>query len=435
MRLLAALLLALTATLSWAQPLLSGEAETTFSYLVPGEQLEEAGIDGGIRAALTVEAQNTSSAVRFAVSLESGMRDRAVTLTLDEAAATAYLGQYLTARVGQFHHQPSVADLLPVLNVFTRTDYEAYFSSRLEDAAQPAPMLQLTATASQWFARATVIPVLLPVRFVDSSSVWFPNLGFPESITVSFPSETTLHLAGIDLEPYPEASGAPGEVSLAAEAGATFGPVDLTGIYYHGQDLRPLYTATLTFPEGLLGDYRVVLTPVVNTLHLLGVSAVAVVGPFRISTEHALRFGDVVLTERVVASETGFETESFNRPSYQPLLGVSWMAGPVPLTVSAEYRNTIVLDPVTRIVRPLLSHAAGLLLTYRPFGGRLSVSAVLLASLPDQGVGLSLLVRGFGFDRAARLDFALPLFFGTPTSDLGQYSPNIMPTLALSVRY
>ncbi len=422
-------------TNAFAQPTVGGVAGFDLSAYVPRETLAATSLGTVVRATGTASATGSAGAVELAATLRQDLAAEELHARLDRALITAYLGSFLELRAGLFTYGPSVADLRPSMDFYMRQDIEPYLSGRPEAARLPAPLVQLTGFVGGFYARVTALPLMLEVPFFESDSIWFPDLGFPTEVEVNFPSPGTLTLSEIIVDPYPSPSGRLDEVSIQVDAGGTLGPVDFGVFYYHGQDMRPLHTATLEFPNGLFEDYVVRLTPVYRVVDVLGGSLLGVAGPVRLYTEHAYRFSDKIVIEQLTATDTGFQTMTYETPTYTFMVGASYRNAVARLLLTAEYSDTVILEPVTRMIEPALEQALALGTTWTPYDGQLALTLLGLMSFPDHSVNTSIRLEGQSRDGSYLARLTLPLFWGEADTELGQYADIIFPTLSVEYRF
>lgn len=411
-----------------------GEAEYRIEGLIPRNDPGATTSEHHIELTTRLSAGSEIGELSAAVTTGRNLTARSRKLSLEQAQVSAFFGNLVVADLGLFRYQPAVADLLPSHNFFARRNYPAFFTGRLQDAALAAPLFRVNVGGFRLFASATLLPVMLEVPFVSTDSPWFPNLGFPEEIDVSSPVSQTLTLDEIIVEAYPEATGHPAEASFELAGGVTAGPVDLALRYYNGQDLRPLYAVSLD-PDGLSSPYDIYLRPIYRRIHALAASALAVIGPVRLYTEQTLRLNDAVIVREFTNVATRFETLVYRTPSYTPLIGASYTARGVPIVASAEYRNAAIINPVDRMLEPLLDHAAAVSVLWRPWNGRLTATAFGLVSIPDGSTNSSLRLELTSRSRAMSVQLTVPIFWGAAGTELGQYADTIAPSLSLTYRF
>jgi hypothetical protein len=418
-----------------AEAYLGGTLRAQVSSLVDPADPIRSSLYTVLSAALSVQAGSDVVDGEIHGRVDVDYLNEDVSAHLDSATLDAYFGSHVLLRAGWFIYNRSVADVLRILDVFTRTDFEAYFQGRLDQASMPSVLFQTSVVLGPAFVRMTVQPVILDVGFLDVDSIWFPDTGVPDQINVRFPSAKTIYRSEIVIDDYPAPTGALEEVSFAAEAGGSLGPVDLFAIYYHGQDMRPLFTATLEFPNGLFADFRARLTPVYRTIDAIGGAMITVFGPVRVYTEQMYRFSDSILTEAVTVSETGFKTLIHESPTYRYTVGTSYENYRLSLVAAVEFTDTTILDPVTRMVEPFLDRALAVLLQWSGFDGRLSLTGMGLMSLPDKSLVTTARIEVTSLDQSLAGALVLPLFWGGADTELGQYHDNIFPTVSLTFRF
>ena len=418
-----------------AQVSLGGEAAYRFGAQIPIGSPSDTLLSHVGSATASLYAASDVGEIELIGAVEQDFMAGSTDLSLEESELVAYLGSYLVLRTGVFDYQPSVSDLLPSFNFFARRDLESYFEGRVGEATLPAPLVQLTGLAGPYFGRVTIMPTEAKVPFVDPDSPWFPNLGFPEEIRIGFPSPTVMRLTEIVVEPYPDPSRSFTDVSYQAEFGGTVRAFDFRLLYYHGQDLRPRYTATLEFPEGLFQDYRVRLTPIEWNLDAFGASLLAVLGPVRTYGEILHRHTDAVVIERVTSTPSGFQTIIHESPTYTYTLGASYRSSFPAVLLTAEYTNSGILKPVTRMIEPNLEHAAAASATWSPLDGRLSLTAFGLVSLRDYSFNTSFRGEVWSRDASLGLRLTVPAFWGEPDTELGQFSDLLFPSVTLTYRF
>ncbi|MFP4485002.1 MAG: hypothetical protein ACLFO1_09135 [Spirochaetaceae bacterium] len=417
------------------QTSIGGEVRYRVGAEIPVANPGEALLSHVGAAAVSLSAGSACGEVNLRARLEQDFGADSTDIDLESGEVVGYLGDYLVSRAGFFAYQPSVSDLLPALDFFKRRDLEAYFAGRVEKAIIPAPLLQLTGLAGPLYARLTILPVEVEVPFVDAGSPWFPNLGFPEEINVGSPSSTTMRLSEIVVDRYPAPTLRVDAASYQGELGGSVGLIDFTIIYYHGQDLRPRYTATLEFPQGLFQDYRVRLTPVPHRLDAIGGNILAVLGPVRTYGEIVYRHADVIVVEEVTVTESGFQTKVHETPTWTYTLGASYRRVYPALLITAEYTNSGIEDRVTRMIEPSLEHAAALTATWSPFDGRLAVTAFGLMSLLDYSFNTSLRTELWSPDGSLGVRLTAPVFWGADDTELGQYADLVLPSAEVVYRF
>lgn len=411
--------------------------DTTFFIrsMIDNDNIIQSPLNGELLFKPTIYAGADIVELQATGEMSLAIVDGTIEFELAEITASVYPLSFLSLKIGKFLHSPSMADFFPQLDFFTRRDYEALIAGRIEDFAKPTYLFGINAFYDRFFLKALVEPFRTPVPFFSADSPWLPDLGFPEEISIRFPREDTLTLSEVIIEAYPIAPPTLDDFSVSAEAGGTIEFLDFVVLFYHGLDTAPLYTASLEFPQGLFQDYRVRLTPKVTDIDVLGAGISAVIGSFKLTFENSFAFKKSFLTEKLVYSETAFETLSFESPYYSLTAGVGYENFSINLFINIEYTNGFAIEPDERMVAPSFSHMVATSVLWTFLENRFSLQSTTLINIPDWSVSEIVKASFTTLDEAFETGFSLPLFFGAEDTAFGRYRGNIYPSLYLTVRF
>lgn len=389
-----------------------------------------------------------------------------------------YPAGFLAVAVGRFPFVFGPAEFLSPTALFSRTDLVRFLDGDVGEATVDADLLQLAAFFGPAFVRVTAAPFAPEPVLVPTDSVWFPGLPIPEQIPFGTYTRT---FGGYH---YTQTASPPrlADVSLAAEVGATLGPIDTGGWVFHGEHPAPPLEVRLTMsrPEGLpeppsgTRSFYALLEPARRrvtsagthlTATLGGVAAYAEYsftlgaplveldpagGSMRLATAYDAATSDIQIRNVIVAAN-----------EHRGVVGANYTAGTIDLRLLAEattrlYRGIARPDDSTddavdtegttesaeeapiSVGTPMLGRAAvgggrlGLL------DGRLAVDLLGLVDWPLDGSAASGAIYGgitFAPEPAMEVSLSMLLFVGAADSNLGRYRRIYTPRIALTARF
>ena len=342
---------------------------------------------------------------------------------------------------GRYIHDSSFAAFFSQTAFFKTTDYMELLKGSIDSAVVPSWLIEGSLYHGDWYVRGSLEPFRYDLPFFEPDSVWFPNLGFPQEISINFEwaPRDKIELEEIrivDTDSDGSFNRFIEDIGVALEAGGRISEWDLLILAYSGRNTVPLYTAEIIPGESPLSDdYRVELHPLVERVASMGAAVRRAFGPLVFFGEGSWDFNRPLIKETYLSTGLGFETESYIRQYVGFTLGGRWEWWDANLLVSAEYTNGYILDEEPRTVMPFFQQMALSSLVWSPLDGRIVLSAAGIVAIEDRSLALNFSSEYSPGDGKVSIKLSLPLFFGSPDSSFGAYREILHPTFSSSIRY
>lgn len=353
-----------------------------------------------------------------------------VSIGLSRAQANLYPWEFLRLRFGAFSYRPGFGELVSPSSFFASQDIEALIENGGRGTTSQSLLGQVTLFAPIGFATLTVSSPFGTDTVLDPDSRWFPSASFPSMIPWPFPPyERTLRT--IDLSETIGDESAVEDLSLGLEIGATLPYFDVSLTGYYGKDSQTAYSAEVIFPSDDINVFDIGLQPVASKGFAVGIDAAVPIGPLRIWTDSAWYEKRAFSTNRL--SLTTFETRVDEAPAIETVNGASIELPRFGLTLLAEYRGVFALSSEESLLSPFLSSVASGSLQFRPLY-TLRFDEVAAVSLKDSSM---LFYTAVTFAPDDQLSFQLqaPFFFGSTTSEFGQFAGQYMVSWSANLKF
>jgi len=359
------------------------------------------------------------------------------TANIKEVKVSLFPAENLEFEAGRYIHDSSFAAFFSKTAFYRAIDYQELLKGDLNSAAIPSWLIEGSLYKGDWYVRVGIEPFREDLPFFDPNSIWFPNLGFNETIASPFAPDGEIALKEIRLvEPEPRSSWDrfAEDIGRSLEIGGRIGLSDLLMIIYSGRDTVPLYSAEIVL-KNLVEDYRVDLHPIEERVTAFGAALRTAIGPVVIYGESAFYFDKPFIKETFYSTAAGFETESYKSGYWGTTVGGRWEWWDADLLVSAEFTNGYIVNEAPRTIMPFFQRMALTSLTWMPFNGQIIFSAAGVIAIEDRSIASNCSIEYAPGEGSISVKLSTPLFFGTPSSSFGQYSKILYPTLSTSIRF
>lgn len=359
------------------------------------------------------------------------------TVEIKELKVSFYPKGNLEFDAGRYVHNSSFAAFFSKTAFFRAIDYQELLKGKFDSAAIPSWLVEGSIYIDDWYIRVGVEPFREDLPFFDPDSIWFPNLGFKETIASPFAPDGEIALEEIRLvEPEPRSSWDrfAEDIGRSLEMGGRIGLCDFLMIIYSGRDTVPLYSAEIVL-KNLVEDYRVDLHPIEERVTAFGAALRTAIGPVVIYGESAFYLDKPFIKETFYSTVAGFETESYKSEYWGTTIGGRWEWWKANLLVSAEFTNGYIINEAPRTVMPFFQRMALSSLIWMPFDRQIIFSLAGVVAMEDNSVAANCSVEYAPGEGRISVKLSTPLFFGTPDSSFGQYSEILYPTLSSSISF
>lgn len=355
-------------------------------------------------------------------------RDGETGFSLEESYLKVYPFDGLLIACGRYAVNPGRARFLPLLSLLAPADVLSVLGGM---AALPlSDQVEFRFIAPAFHAGIAWRPPFFPCEFSapDVDGPWFPSASIPESISDGGISATRRAIEiGSALGLDDRRSG-----DWLVDLGASIAAFDFGLVAYWGIAPKPAYVPRLVFGEALDGgSYTVEIDPVFARIGALGfylsfAPDLASLGGMEVHLEG--RYSTGVPYEY----ETGRIGLSYHEGSWSVLvadsstteevaccLGGSLSLQSLPLSFFFEGKTEFF--PTESDIDVAFSNLALGGIQGRLFRDSFAWNLAAAVSLPDGGWALfgQMTIKAWG---ESELSLAMPIFFGNPDSDLGQYS-------------
>jgi hypothetical protein len=366
--------------------------------------------------------------------------------SLDLMQCTIAPRDYLTIRLGRILYLPGFAQLFSPTNYFAALDLEELVQGRFDAAPLAADLVQLVLSGGDFSATLSVAPYPPFSRTFDPDSPWFPMNGIPRELHVTLFGDRVLKLTRITVA---EAETAPRpfwDVSACAQVSGSLPFLDLSFLFYHGTDNSPLFRMGFDFPQGLLQNYSVILTPIDRTIDAVGIDALFTFAALAAWIDSSYTFSKTFMSKKL--SVQTLSTETAMSPYLDLVAGARCELEGLRILFSVEYRDRWIVNETPDILPGLLSRLMTGTAVLRLFDDRLTVNASALWSVPDPwdivtsgGSALAAssfcLIEGVLYSPLNEFEISLyvPYFLGGGDTELGQYADNHLVTASVTWKY
>lgn len=339
------------------------------------------------------------------------------TISFNEIDLNFKIGDFINLKTGLIKHRPGSALFFSNVEFFTSQDILTTLQEGIEAESKADDLIIVKLLGENWHLNGLFSPFLLKDNFLPTDSIWFPYKGIKKSFQVG---SYKYYLNKIDWAEETQTELSNKAFSYSCEAGYTLGPVDLALFYFYGTDRYYATSAKITLPVEPWGTYNIELFPSHGIVEKLGLTTSLQLESLRFYIDGCGFKGKTISTNDLYNAGTNWETQTRKVDGIDFSYGLSWNL-PIPDGFLAlESRYAWYADIVEGDTYPPLDKAACVLFSGSLFDQFLSYSFLSVLSLTDYSYCiLPSLNLPIGGDN--KMGITLPLFFGTDTSDFGQY--------------
>ena len=423
--------LVLSAQNLWAQFDLSHEVTIASQAEISENGILDAAIVTGVEYRPTLLFSSADFYAELTTSA-SGRAQGDALLGFERLAVEWYPLPYLLMAGGNVAQPTSQLALFSRLRPTESVRFDRLLAGDFDRSFAPASVLQVAGFAGP--ARVALNVELLPgaVPTVDPSSRWFPTAGYPDSIDITFPSEETLVLRDVVIE---EEELEPGAIapSISIDAQFRFSQFELVALYYSGRQRSQLFSAELSFPNGLSEFFDLRLVQSVPDYRVFGIGGSVFLGSITAAAELAYS-PDTSIAGSDVEFTSGFSTSINQYRRAEWGLAGTYATGFADTLLQLEYVDAFTWDDPGTLVQDSFDRLLLVSATRIASGGEVGGSLSAVAALSDWSWGVIAETYVSSMDETVRVSASLPLFFGAPESVFGQYQGIIAPAISLKLQ-